>query len=67
MHFYEKRTVKPYFFLVKDTTHTADNPSRFRRNHLERIAKLMTIVNKIRYEKLQNGLKRQAAKLLALS
>ena len=32
-----KCTAKPYFFLVIDTTLTSDNPSRFRKNLVERI------------------------------
>ena len=32
-----KCTAKSYFFLVIDTTLTSDNPSRFRKNLVERI------------------------------
>ena len=34
---YKKCTVKPYSFLVTDATLVSDNPSRFRKNLLERI------------------------------
>ena len=34
---YKKCTAKPYSFLVIDTTLSSDNPSRFRKNLLERI------------------------------
>ena len=34
---YKKCTAKPYSFLVIDATLASDNPSRFRRNRLERI------------------------------
>ena len=37
MNLYNKCTVKPYSFLVIDATLAADNPSRFRKNLLERI------------------------------
>ena len=37
MNLYKKCTVKPYSFLVIDTTLPSDNPSRFRKNVLERI------------------------------
>ena len=54
MNLYKKWSAKPYWFLVIDTTLASDNPSRFRKNLLERILKLiMTIDDKIRDEKLQ--------------
>ena len=34
---YKKCTVKPYSFLVIDATIASDNPSRFRKNLLEKI------------------------------
>ena len=36
MNLYEKCAAKPYYFLVIDTTFALDNPSRFRKNFLER-------------------------------
>ena len=33
----KKFTVKPYYFLVIDSTYAADNPSCFRMNLLEKI------------------------------
>ena len=55
MNLYKKCSAKPYSFLVIDATLASDNPSRFRKNFLERIQKLiMTIIDdKIRDEKLQ--------------
>ena len=40
MNFYKKRAAKPYSFLVIDATLASDNPSRFKKNLLERIKKL---------------------------
>ena len=37
MNLYKKCTAKPYSFLVIDATLASDNPSRFRKNPLERI------------------------------
>ena len=37
MNFCKKCTEKPYSFLVIDTTLASDNPSRFKKNLLERI------------------------------
>ena len=37
MNLYKKFTAKPYTFLVIDTTLESDNPSRFRKNLLERL------------------------------
>ena len=37
MNPYKKCTEKPYSFLVIDITLASDNPSRFRKNLLERI------------------------------
>ena len=37
MNLYKKCTVKPYSFLVIDTTLTSDNPLYFRKNLVERI------------------------------
>ena len=36
MNLYKKRSAKPYFFLVINTTLASDNYSRFRKNLLER-------------------------------
>ena len=36
MNLYKKCTEKPYSFLVIDTTLALDNPSRFRKNLLQR-------------------------------
>ena len=37
MNLYKNGTEKPYSFFVIDTTLASDNPSRFRKNLLERI------------------------------
>ena len=37
MNVYKNYTAKPYYFLVIDATLVSDNPSRFRKNLLERI------------------------------
>ena len=67
-NFYKKCTAKPYSFLVIDATLASDNPSRFRKNILERIQKQnMTIGDKIRDEKLQYDINRDAAKTSVLS
>ena len=68
MNLYKKCTTKPYSLLVNDATLASDNPSRFRKNLLERIKRLtMTIDNKFRDEKLQSDTNRGATKLSALS
>ena len=68
MNLYKKCTAKPYSFLVIDATIVSDNPSCFRRNLLQRIQKLITAINdKIRGEKLQYCINREAAKISALS
>ena len=68
MNLYKKYTGKPYSFLVIDATLASDNPSRFRKNLLERIQKLiMTIDDKIKDEKLQHAINREAAVISALS
>ena len=64
----EKCTGKPYPFLVIDTTLASDNSSRFRKILLERIKKIiMAIDDKIRDEKIQYDINREAAKISALS
>ena len=37
LNLYKMSTAKPYYFLVIDSTLASDNPSRFRKNILERI------------------------------
>ena len=37
MNPYKKCNIRPYLFLVIDDTLASDNPSRFRKNLLERI------------------------------
>ena len=54
---------KIYPFLVIDTTLASDNSLRFRKNLLERIQKfIMKIDDKIKDEKLQYDINREAAK-----
>ena len=68
MNLYKKCTAKPYSFLVIDTTLALDNPLRFRKNLLEIIQKIiMTIDDKIRDEKLEHDISREAAKISSLS
>ena len=63
MNLYKECTTKPYSFLVIDTTLASDNSSRFRKNLLERIQKLMmTIDDKIKDEKLQYDVNREVGK-----
>ena len=55
---------KTIFFLVIDATTASDNPLRFRKNLLERIEKLILAIDKkIRDEKLQYDVNREAAKI----
>ena len=57
-----------FFFSDIDATHASDNPLHFRKNLLERIQKLiMAVDDKIRYEKLQCDVDREAAKMSVLS
>ena len=67
MNLYKKWTAKPYSFLVIDTTLASDNPLQSIQNLLKRIKKLIMTISKIRYEKLQYDINREAAKILALS
>ena len=54
---------KTIFFLVIDTTLASDNSSRFRKNLLERILKvIMTTDDKIRDEKVQYNINRESPK-----
>ena len=63
MNLYKKYTEKPLSFLVIDATLASDNLSRFRKNLSERIKKLiMKTDDKIRDEKLQYDINREAAK-----
>ena len=68
MNVYKKCTAKPYSFLLIDATLGLDNPIRFRKNLSERIQKLIMVIDdKIRDEKLQYYINREAAKTSALS
>ena len=68
LNLHKKCTAKPYSFLVIDTTLASDNFSRFRKNLLERIQKLiMAIDNKIIDVKIQYDINREAGKISALS
>ena len=68
MNLYKKCTAKTFSFLVNESTLASDNASRFRRNLLERIYKLiLTTDDKIRDETFQYDINREAAKLSALS
>ena len=63
----QKCTAKLYRFLVIDATLVSNNPSHFRENLLKRISKpIMTIDDKIRDEKLQYDINREAKKISAL-
>ena len=54
--------------MVIGTTLLSDNPLHFRNNLVQRIQKLiMTIHDKIRDEKLQYDISREAAKISAIS
>ena len=64
MNLFKKCITKLLPFLVIDATITSDNPSRFRKNLLERIKKLiMTTDDKIRDDKLKYFINRGAAKI----
>ena len=68
MSLYQKCTAKQYSFFVIDTTLASDNFSRFRKNLLERISKvIMTIDDNIKNEKLHYNINRETAKIAALS
>ena len=68
MNLYKTCNAKSYLFLVIDATFASDNYSRFRKNLLKRILKLiMTIDDKIRDKKLQYNINREAAKISTLS
>ena len=68
MNLYTNCTGKPHSFLVIDTTPASDNPLYFRKNLVERIYKLIMIIDdKIKDQKLQYNINREAAKISALS
>ena len=61
-------TAKPYYFLVIDTILESDHSSRFRKNLLQRLWKLiMPTDDKIKDEKLQCDINREAENISALS
>ena len=63
MNHYKTCTAKSYCFLVTDPTVASDNPLRFINNILERILKLIMIIDdNIRNEKLQYDIDREAVK-----
>ena len=63
---YKNCTATPYCFKVNNTNLPSDNPLCFRRNLLKRIKRvIMTINKKIKYEKLQYDINRDAAKISA--
>ena len=67
MNLYKKSTTELYSFLVIDATLLSDNSSCFRKNLLETIWTLIiTIEDKIKHEKLQYDVSREAAKISAL-
>ena len=63
MNLYKKCTAKPCSFLVIDVILASNNPSRFRKNLLKLI---IAVGDKIRNEKLQYDINREAAKTSAL-
>ena len=63
---HKKYTADPYSFLVNDTTLASDNPLRFRKIFLTD-NKIMTINDRIKDQKLQYDITREAAKISALS
>ena len=68
MNLYKKYTAKPFLFFVINTTLASDNPLRFRKNlSRKNIEITMTINDKIRDEKLQYDINKEAAKISALS
>ena len=68
MNLCKKCPAKPYCFLVIDTTLASKNPSCIRKNLLKRIWKLLTAIDdKIKDEKLQCDINREAARISPLS
>ena len=66
INIYRECTVKPYSFLVNDTTLASDNPLRSYRIFLT-YNKIITINDQIRDEKLLYDINREAAKISALT
>ena len=66
INIYRECTVKPYSFLVNDTTLASDNPLRSYRIFLT-YNKIITINDQIRDEKLLYDINREAAKISAVS
>ena len=61
MNLHKQFIAKPYSILVIDTTLASDSPLHLRKNLLEIIQKLiMTTDDKIRHEKLQYDINREA-------
>ena len=69
MNLYKKCTAKLHvLFLAIDATIVWENLSRFRKNLLKRIWKLITTIDdKIRHKSLQFDINKEAAKTSALS
>ena len=68
MDLYRKCTAKPYYSLITDATLASDSASCFTKNLLQRILKLiMTIGDKIKDEKSQYDISREATKISVLS
>ena len=68
MNLYKRCTTKLYYFLVNNINLASGNYLHFRNNLLKRIEKLiMTTDDKIRDEKLQYSISRDAEKILTLS
>ena len=68
MNLYKKLSVKSCSFLLTDTTLASDNPLCFTKNLLERIYKLIMITDdRIRSEKLQRNINKEAVKISAFS
>ena len=68
MNLFKRCPAKLYSFLVVDAILALDNPSRFRKNRLEIIQKLIMIIDDmIRDEKLHYKINKEAAKISALS
>ena len=68
MNLYKKSTAKPYSYLVIGATLASDNPLCFGKNLLERIQNLiMATDGQIRDEKLEYDIKREEARISALS
>ena len=66
MNLYKKCPAKPYSFLVIDAILVSDNPSSFWKNLLQKVKKLIMSINKIRDEKLQYDISKEATKTSAL-